>query len=112
MVELAFGLVYLLAQKVERGGNLLPRFVGIKFYVVANAVSGEKAIDGARSQQFLGDNLAEQFLRVLEQLFCLRIFEDCRITATQLPGVEKRRPIDKWNKLLQRKIVQYPHSSK
>ena len=96
----------LLAQEMELGQHLRPRFVGVNFHVVADGVRGKQSIDGAKLQQFLRDDFVEKFLRVGEQfarffavLFMLKNFG---INAAQFPGVEKWRPVDQRHEVFQR----------
>ena len=94
MVELARGLVHLLAQEMERGQDLGAGVVGVELDIVAHGVGGEEAINAARGEQFPADDVVQQFLRVLEELPGLGLFQDGRVAPAQLPGVEERRPVD------------------
>src|ERR1043166_5216838 len=94
MVELTGLLLHLLAQEVKCGQDMRSGFVRVKLDIVADGMRWEKAVNGASAEQLLGDNLLQQALRVLEELFGFRPFQDCRITPPQFPGVKKGRPIN------------------
>ena len=89
---------HLLTQRVQRGEPLLARIVGIKLDVVADAVGGPEADHGVGGQPFLGDQLLQHGLRVVEErprgLAIFVVLEDAGIGALQLPGMEERRPVD------------------
>ena len=66
--------------------------------VVAVGVCGPEAVDAARAEQAVLDDLVEQLVRAVEQvarrLALLGIVEDRRIATAELPGVEEERPVD------------------
>ena len=65
---LAAFLVGLLAQEVEALEDCCAGFIGVEFDVVADGVGGEEAIDAARGEQLLRDDLIEQRVGFGEEL--------------------------------------------
>ena len=98
MIELARGLLHLLPQKIEYREFLSSRLIDVKIDIVTDGVCRPKSMDAARSQQILGDNLFEKFLRVVEKFARLftdhRIIKYRRVTAAQFPDVKEGRPVD------------------
>ena len=88
----------LLAQEMECGQHLGPRFIRVQFHIVARPVRREEAIHAARLDQFFTHHLFQERLRVGKQLARLfavfLVLEDLRINPAQLPSVEKRRPVN------------------
>ena len=66
--------------------------------VVSVSARRPEAVDATRVQQALRLDLAQQLLRVTEQLArrgaLRRAVEDCRVLALELPRVEEERPVD------------------
>ena len=66
--------------------------------VVALGPRRPEAVDAARLQRSVGGDLVEQLVRGLEEvardLALLRVVEDRRVAALELPGVEEERPVD------------------
>src|SRR5438270_13295677 len=98
MVCLPGGFLHLLAQKIKRRKLFRSRFVRIKIDIVAHGVCRPKSVNSSRRERIFCDDRVEKFLGVIKKLARLfanyRIIEDRRITSTQLPGMEERRPID------------------
>ena len=103
----------LLPQRVERREQMA-RFVRVDFDVVLHAVRGEKSDHGARFEQFFAHDASEQLLPVVEQLFRFRadafLLENFRINPAQLPGMEKRRPVDVGNDFFERHRIVHARS--
>src|SRR5204863_7231092 len=98
MIELARGLLHLLPQKIEYREFLSSRLIDVKIDIVTDGVCRPKSMDAARSQQIPGDDLFEEFLRVVEKFARLftdhRIIKYRRVTAAQFPDVKEGRPVD------------------
>src|SRR5262245_55627602 len=90
----AVGLLDLLAEEMEPCQDGAARVVRVKLHVVAKRIRGEETIDGSGPEQLLADDFIQQLLRVGEKLPGLfavpSVLEYGWVTATQLPGVEKR----------------------
>lgn len=104
-VRRAISLFNLLAQKKKRRQHLRPRFIGVKFHVVAHPVRREETINTPRLNQFFADDLLQQLLRVGKQfarLFAVfLVVQNGRITSPQFPGMEKRRPVNERDEVFQ-----------
>src|SRR5437868_15482318 len=78
--------------------RLGPRFIAVNLDIVTDGFRRPECENAARGEKFLGANLLQQLLRVIEKLARLfahdRIVEDRRIASTQFPGMEERRPVD------------------
>src|ERR1043166_5610959 len=112
MIELVGRLVHLLTEKVESSQRLPPRFVREKLDVIAHTVRGEQTVHRPGGQQLSRDDIGEQGLGIVEELFGFWIVQDSRITAAQLPGMEKWRPINERHQFLEREVIQYPDTGK
>ena len=62
--------------------------------VVAVGVRGPEAVDAARGEQLVADDLVEQLLRVVVELARGGLLEDRGELALQLPRVEEELPVD------------------
>ena len=84
------------------------RFVRVQCHVVADTICGKQAVHSTRLKQLPFDNFREQLLRIGEELACLLsvlfVPQNRRVPPTQFPGVEKRRPIDKWDNIFKRNL--------
>ena len=111
-VRRAVALLHLLTEEMKLGENLGARFVGVNFHVFAHAIRGEETIDRRGANQFLGDDLVEQLLRVVEELgrfhAVFLVLKNLRINAAQFPGVEERRPVDELAQRGEREVFQHP----
>src|SRR5437879_3960441 len=98
VIELADRLWHLLAQEVKRRQLIVAGVADVELDIVTNRVRQPKPVDAARRKRILGDDLIQQFLRILEKFTRLRanrrIVKDCRIPPAQLPRVKERRPVD------------------
>ena len=72
--------------------------------VVAVGRRRPEAVDAARGEQAVPDDLVEQLLRVVVELARLRPVEDRRELALQLPGVEEELPVDVLAQRLERRL--------
>ena len=72
--------------------------VAVDDEVVVLGVRRPESVDAACLQRALGGDLVEQLVRIREQvardLSLLRVVEDRRIAALELPRVEEERPVD------------------
>ena len=101
-------------RKWKRVEHLVRVVVRVQLDIVAHGVGGKEAVDAARRDQLLLDDRIEQRIGFGEDLArllaLLRVVEDARINALQLPGVEERRPVDELAQRGQRKVVQHAHA--
>src|ERR1019366_5766061 len=108
--SLTFGLLHLLAQRVERGERPRQRRVRKKADVVAVRVRTEEPVDASRGQEVVFHDAVEERLRVREELSRLLaytvVLEELGIPATELPRVEKRRPVDERHEVREWHVVQ------
>ena len=101
----------LLTQEVEPFEHRPSRGVGIQFDIVLHGGGGEEAIDAARRDQVVRNDLVEQrvgILKKLTRLDALRlVVQNARVDALQAPGVEERGPVDESAQGGEREIVQH-----
>jgi len=94
MVLLALRLCHLLAQEMEGCERCVALLIGVKLHVVSGGIGWPESADAARLELFLGDDLRQQFLRVVEEFLRLRpdywIVQNSGVTPAQFPRVEKR----------------------
>src|SRR5439155_3934075 len=106
MIELSRRLLHLLTQKIKRGDLFSPRVISVDTNVVANGVYRPESVNRPWGQEIFRYDLRKQLICIVEKfarLFAdLWIIENRRVTAAQLPGMEKRRPIDVSNQIAQR----------
>ncbi len=104
----------LLAKRVEPGPLRRPRLVGVDDDVVAVGGRRPEADDAARREPVLGDHLPEHRLGVVEERARrgadLRVVEEERIGALDLPGGEERRPVDVGDQLGDRIVGEAPRA--
>ncbi len=90
--------VSLLTEKVEALLHLGPRVIGVELDVVTHCVGREKAVDAARGDQLLRNDLVEQGIAFGVDLArlrsVLRMLEDAGVNAFESPGVEEGRPVN------------------
>src|SRR5438045_4215145 len=105
MIELSRWFLDLLTQKIKRGELFSARLVSVNFNVVPDGVCWPESVNPAWDQEIFRYDVLQKFLRIVEKfarLFAdLRVIENRRVTAAQLPRMEKRRPIDIRNKITQ-----------
>ena len=113
-LRLASLALLLLAQCVKPGQFLNAGRVRVKDNIIAVAAGRIEAINRLGFEKFLFDNFSEQISSVGEQFACrrssARIIEQIGVAAANLPGMEKRRPIDVRHQFRDRKIRQHPPS--
>src|SRR6185503_8311973 len=115
VVRLTRRLALLLAQEVQPRQHARARFIRVDLdVVVIDAVGREQADHAPRSQPALADGLLEQATRVRVQvarlLADLRVGEDVRELAAELPGVEERHPVDVARQIFERVVVEDTHA--
>src|SRR3954468_10062506 len=98
MVELTGRLLHLLTQKIKGGDFFSAVLVSVNINVVADGICRPKSVNAARCQEIFRCNALKKFLRISEQSARLSadlwVIENRRVTSTQFPRMEKRRPID------------------
>ena len=84
----------LLAQEMKPSQNIRPRFVGVEFHVIADAIGQEESVNASRLKRSAFDDPRQQLLRISEQLArflaVLRMIENRRIASAQFPRVKER----------------------
>ena len=95
LVGFAFGTGDLLAQAAPGHDELC---TVAQLDIVAMAFSGEEAEHCPSSEPLFSDDAVQHGLRVSKYLPCLfadaGVVENARVLAGQIPGLEKRAPID------------------
>ena len=98
VVGFACRTAVLLAQAVPGHADFLALFVAVEVNVVARAVGGENAPDGAGGEQALCHDAVQHGLRVLKYaargLAHFGRLQDGGVASVQIPGLEKGRPVD------------------
>ena len=114
VMRLAGWLVFLLPQVIEGYQYNLAKIVTVYLNVVTNAVCREKPDDTPGRQPFFVNQTLKQGFCVSEERTrrladpCIR--QNVRKPATELPGIEKRHPVDVARQGFQGKIAEYPCS--
>src|SRR5205809_4112283 len=106
MIGLSRRLLHLLTQKIKRRNPFSMDVISINMDIIADGVCRPKRINAARHKEIFRYDLFKKLLRIIEKLAGLFtdlwVVENRRVTAAQLPRMEKRRPIDVGNKITQR----------
>ncbi len=100
----------LLAEGMEAGEEGGACVVGVDEDIVAVAVCGEEAVDAVSLELFVGDDLAQHALCVVEEFLCgladLGVLEDGGIRAVKFPCAEERGPVDEGDELFEREVLE------
>src|SRR5260370_20404734 len=106
MIELTLRFWHMLSKKIKRRNLFTVEVISIDMDIVADGVCGPESVNPAWDQKIFRYDSLKQLICIVEKfarLFAdLRVIENRRVTAAQLPRMEKRRPIDVRNKITQR----------
>ena len=97
-IRYAVAVLSLLPQRADGGDDLRTGLIGIHLDVVADRIGGEEPDDTVGGEPFVGDDLLEHHLRIVEQLARglthARGVEDIGVAPLDLPGREEGCPVD------------------
>ena len=95
---------------MKPGQHTVAFLIRVQFDIISHRSRGVKADDRFGSEPLLGNDLIEQGLRIIKQRLCflavLRMVENVRITPLELPRLKERSPINPFNQLFQRIIIE------